>query len=93
MVANSIQDAACFEDGSLVLNSLSWETHLLNSDATQVLDLLRDASGSEPELMEELLAGEEANEQERARYGRLLSSALSSLETLGLIEVDDESRR
>jgi PqqD family protein of HPr-rel-A system len=94
IVEACIEDVAHFDDGSLVLNSLSWETHLLNPDATLALELLREGPHTEGELLDELLSDEgDFGEQERAQYARQLRASLTDLETFGLIAASDAEDR
>ena len=71
------------DDGSAVFNPVSWDTHLLNSAATAVLQFIRDAPRTENEvalLLEELL--EAGSRPEAASHA---NAVLDELQRLGLI--------
>ena len=71
------------DDGSAVFNPISWDTHLLNSSATAVLQFISDAPRTEGEvvvLLEELL--EAGSRPEAAGHA---AAVLGELQRLGLI--------
>jgi PqqD family protein of HPr-rel-A system len=71
------------DDGSAVFNPISWDTHLLNSAATAVLQFIEEAPRAEGEvvaLLEELL--DAGSRSEAARHA---AAVLDELQRLGLV--------
>jgi len=79
---------ARLEDGALVFNALTWETHLLNLEAMAVLEILEEAAKAERELVDALLEGQAVDSASRANYAAQVRSALIDLESLGLVAPD-----
>jgi PqqD family protein of HPr-rel-A system len=77
-----------FADEALVFNPLTWETHLLNSVAADVLDALSEHPRTEADLAA-AVGGREELEATRDR----IAGFLRDLEALGLIERVGENRR
>lgn len=86
---DSISDTAHFEDGTLVLDALSWDTHFLNPEATLVFELVRGSARTETELAEELLVGQAMSARERQQYLLRVRKGLEELSALGLIGPED----
>lgn len=76
------------EDGAVVFNALTWETHLLNLEAMAALEILEEAPKSERELVDALLEGQAVDAASRANYEAQVRSALTDLESLGLVAAD-----
>lgn len=89
-VAASIRETAHFEDGTLVLGALSWDTHLLNPEATLVFELLRESARTEAELAEELLEGQVVSAREREQYVLSVRKGLEELQALRLVAAEDD---
>lgn len=78
-------EAARFADGAVVFNPLTWETHLLNPAAMQILDALRAAPRDTDALAAELVGGQDVDPEERASFGAQVGAALAEMEVLGLV--------
>ncbi len=75
------------DDGSAVFNPGSWDTHLLNSAATAVLQFIEEAPRAEGEvvaLLEELLEADS-----RSEAASHASAVLDELRRLGLVASSD----
>jgi PqqD family protein of HPr-rel-A system len=81
-------EAARFADGAVVFNPLTWETHLLNPAAMQILDLLRTAPRGTDALADELAAGHAVDADERAAFAAQVGAALAEMAVLGLVRSD-----
>jgi PqqD family protein of HPr-rel-A system len=84
-------EPARFDDGALVFNPLTWETHLVNPAAMQILDALRAAPRDTAALTDVLVAGRELDHAERATYAAQVGAALAEMAVLGLV-CRDEAR-
>jgi PqqD family protein of HPr-rel-A system len=83
---------ARFDDGALVFNPLTWDTHLLNPAATQIMDALRTAPCDSDALASALLGERETDAEERAAYAAQVAATLAEMAVIGLVERDDPPR-
>lgn len=89
LVPGDAPEPARFDDGALVFNPLTWETHLVNPAAMQILDALRAAPRDTAALADALIDGRELDDAKRATYGAQVAAALAEMAVLGLVHVDD----
>jgi len=72
-----------FDDEAMVFNPVSWETHLVNLTAAEVIAILRESPMSEPDLVAALLAAAEVADPSHPLAGQAVA-LLAELEHLGL---------
>ncbi len=77
-------EAARFADGALVFNPLSWDTHLLNPQAMDLLDALREAPCSTVALAGRLAQAGGAGDFDETLVLQV-AETLAELEALGLV--------
>lgn len=82
-------EPARFEDGGMVFNPLTWETHLLNAAAMQILDALRVRPRDAEALVDSLVGTHDLDEAARRTYAAQVGTALAEMAVLGLVERDD----
>ncbi len=75
---------ARFEGEALVFNPVSWQTHLLNASALQVLDALARGPGSLQDLVA-ALGDPSPDDSETAGTEFTVQALVAELEVLGLV--------
>ena len=75
-------EALRFRDGAIVFNPLSWDTHLLNESAFQILDAL-GRGASRPETLVQRIVGDRLS-QDDPRVAQV-ETCLEEMESLGLV--------
>mgnify|MGYP002784245996 CR=1 FL=1 len=88
LAAGRAPEAARFADGALVFNPLTWETHLLNPAAMQILDALSAAPRDTGALADELAHGHDVDADARTAFAAQVGAALAEMEVLGLVRRD-----
>jgi PqqD family protein of HPr-rel-A system len=81
-------EAARFEDGALVFNPVSWDTHLLNPQAMHLLEMLQQSPRSTDTLATALAAAEGAVGDCDDGYRQQVAATLADMEALGLVARD-----
>jgi PqqD family protein of HPr-rel-A system len=81
---------ARFDEGALVFNPVSWQTHLLNDSAVRALDVLSARPSSLGDLVAAIL-GDPARGDWSAEELGVAEALLVELETLGLVVAIDSA--